>query len=60
MTAWRMQFLTTAVIILIGIWLTGFDRVHWFLYIPVAALAIAAFTGKCMGLEMWKRLGFKE
>ena len=41
MSAIRMLFLMVAALILIGIWLTGFNVVHWFLYIPVAALAFA-------------------
>ncbi len=60
MTALRMQFLTMAVLFFIGIWLTGFDQAHWFLYVPVVALVLAGITGKCIGLQMWKKLGFKE
>ena len=59
MSAQRMLFLTMAVLILIGIWLTGFDRVHWFLYVPVAALVFAGVTGICPGMLFWKKLGFK-
>lgn len=59
MSAVRMQFLAIAVIILIGIWLTGFGQVHWFLYLPVAALVFAGVTGICPGMMIFKKLGFK-
>ena len=59
MSAQRMVFFTLAVFILIGIGLTGFDRVHWFLYLPVAALALAGATGICPSMLFWKKLGFK-
>ena len=39
-----------SLIIWIGIWLTGFETVHWFLYLPAAFLAIASLTGFCPGL----------
>lgn len=60
MTCPRMLFLTFAVIILIGIWLTGFSIVHWFLYIPVILLVFAGVTGKCPGLCSGKKMGFKD
>ena len=59
MSAQRMLFLTMAVIILGGIWLTGFAQAHWFLYVPVAALAFAGVTGVCPGMTLFKKLGFK-
>lgn len=58
MSAMRMLFLTIALLIMIGIWLTGFDRVHWFLYLPVAALIFAGVTGICPGYLLYKKLGF--
>jgi len=59
MSAQRMLFLTVAALILIGIWLTGFAQVHWFLYLPAAALAFAGITGICPGLMLYRKLGFK-
>jgi len=59
MTAQRMLFMTMAVLISVGIYLSGYQTVHWFLYIPVAALAFAAVTGVCPGLMLFKKLGFK-
>lgn len=60
MTAQRMLFLSIAVFIMIGIWLTGFDRTHWFLYLPPAFLLFAAATGICPGLIFWRKAGFKD
>lgn len=60
MSALRMLFLTFAAIISIGIWLTGYKNVHWFLYVPVVALLFAGLTGICPGLMLWKKLGFKD
>jgi len=60
MTAQRMLFLSIAVLILAGIWLTGFNRVHWFLYLPPAFLAFAGVTGICPGLIFWRKLGFRD
>lgn len=33
-----------------GIALTGFDVVHWLLYVPAVFLLLAAVTGFCPGL----------
>ncbi len=59
MSAQRMLFLSIALIVALGIWLTGFDKAHWVLYIPVVFLAFAGVTGICPGLIVWRRLGFK-
>jgi hypothetical protein len=59
MSALRMQFLTIATIVFVGILLTGLSRVHWFLYVPVAVFLFAGLTGICPGLLLWKKLGFK-
>ena len=59
MSALRMLFLLMAVLIVLGIWLTGFNVVHWLLYIPPAALAFAGITGICPGLKIFRKLGFK-
>ncbi len=60
MTAMRMTLLTIAAIMLAGIWLTGFDRAHWVLYIPPAFLGSAGITGICPGLIIWSKLGLKD
>jgi hypothetical protein len=59
MTAQRMQFISIVVVVFIGITLTGFDKVHWFLYLPVVMLLFAGITGICPGLLFWKKIGLK-
>ena len=59
MTAQRMLFLSMAILISLGIYLTGYTSVHWVLYIPAIALLFAAVTGICPGLMLFKKLGFK-
>jgi hypothetical protein len=59
MSALRMQFLSIAVVVFIGIYLTGFSKVHWFLYVPIVVFLFAGITGICPGLMLWKKLGFK-
>ena len=60
MSALRMLFLSIAGITIIGIALTGFDRVSWVLYLPVILLSFAGITGICPGLIFWSKLGFKN
>lgn len=59
MTAQRMLFLVMSILISAGIYLTGYQSVHWLLYIPAAALLFAAISGICPGLMLFKKLGFK-
>ncbi len=59
MSAQRMLFLVMAIIIAAGIYLSGYQSVHWLLYIPAAALLFAAISGICPGLMLFKKLGFK-
>lgn len=60
MTAWRMQFLSLSILIFAGIYLTGFENVHWLLYLPAAGLLLAGITGICPGHLLWKKFGFKD
>jgi len=46
----RLFMFNSSMFILLGIWLTGFDKVHWFLYFVPAFFIFAAFTGLCLGL----------
>ncbi len=59
MTAIRMLFLMISAAALVGIWLTGFGVVHWFLYVPVVALTFAGITGICPGYLIFRNMGFK-
>jgi len=54
--AMRFFFLNGAILILVGIWLTGFDKVHWFSYFVPAFFIFASALGICPGLIMAKRI----
>lgn len=60
----RMFFFNLAVLILVGLWLTGFDKVHWFSYVIPGGLLFASVTGLCLGLvtsgKMLELLGVAE
>lgn len=51
----RIVFAVMSAFIWIGIALTGFSTVSWFMYIPAIATAVVAFTGICMGAAFSKR-----
>ena len=56
----RIWFLVFAMIIVVGIYLTGFGNVHWFMYVPLVILVFAAVTGICPGqIGLKKMLGDK-
>jgi len=54
--AFRFFVFALACLILLGIYLTGFNVVHWVLYLPVAFLAFAAITGICPGMMLANKL----
>ncbi|MHB8254148.1 MAG: hypothetical protein ACYDEV_10735 [Acidiferrobacter sp.] len=60
MSALRMLFLSVAGMILLGIGLTGFDKVSFVLYLPLAFLTFAGITGICPGLIFWSKMGFRN
>lgn len=60
MSATRMVFILVAVLIGVGIWLTGYQNVHWFLYLPPAVLLFAGITGICPSHMIFRKLGFKD
>jgi hypothetical protein len=55
-SAMRFFFLVSGSILWLGIWLTGFDTVHWLLYFPAAFFIFAALTGICPGMVFSRRL----
>ncbi len=59
MSAQRVFFLTTALMIYLGIYLTGYENVHWFSYVPVVVLSFAFATGICPGLKLLNAIGLK-
>jgi hypothetical protein len=46
----RFFFLVSGGILWSGLWLTGFDQVHWLLYVPAVFFAFAVLTGICPGM----------
>ena len=60
MSANRLLYASFALILIAGIGLTGFDQVHWLLYVPLLFSSFAALTGICLNLIFWKSLGFEE
>ena len=52
----RFFFLVLGLLILLGIYLTGFSVVHWFSYVPVVFMFFAAITGICPGLIISKSI----
>ena len=59
MSAQRMLFLTVAGLLGAGIWLSGWNQVHWLLYLPPVMLIFAGLTGICPGLIIFQKVGFK-
>jgi len=56
----RMLYLSFSMIMLTGVWLTGFETVHWLLYIPIVFSAFAGISGFCVNLWFWKSLGLRD
>lgn len=52
----RLFHAVVALNIWIGILLTGFERAHWWFYIPGVFLLVSAATGYCTGMEIARRL----
>ena len=54
--AQRLFFINITTLSMIGIWLTGYDQVHWFVFVVPAALIFAALSGFCIGFEISKKI----
>jgi len=52
-------FLFVGLLLWVGIWLTGFQQVHWILYLPATFFLISAVTGVCPGMLFFKEV-FRE
>ncbi|HBR98137.1 MAG TPA: hypothetical protein DD979_12280 [Gammaproteobacteria bacterium] len=59
MSAQRMLFLTVAALLFSGIGLSGWQHVHWLLYVPPVMMVVAGISGVCPGLLLYQKLGFK-
>lgn len=53
----RIWFVIMAVILWTGIYLSGFSRVSWLLYLPAAGFVFAAITGICPSWQLFKMFG---
>jgi hypothetical protein len=58
--AMRFFLFNAAVMILVGLWLTGFDNVHWFAFFVPAFFLFAAAAGICPGLIMAQKIFGKD
>lgn len=52
----RSVFIAMAVLMWLGIFLTGFKNVSWILYLPAIGSAVAAISGVCMGATLFGKL----
>jgi len=59
MEAIRVLFFSISTLLFIGIGLTGFNTVHWLLYVPPMAMLIAGITGICPGLMLLRKIGLR-
>ena len=48
----RLLFTNISILSMIGIGLTGFNNVHWFVYVVPGALIFAALIGYCAGMDI--------
>ena len=55
----RFFFLGAGLVLWLGIYLTGFDVVHWVLYLPAVFFIFAAVTGICPGI-IFSKMIFKD
>lgn len=58
-TAMKAFFLFVGLLMWTGIWLSGFENVHWLLYLPATFFLFSAVTGICPGLVFFKEV-FRE
>lgn len=58
--AMRLFLFNASVLMLVGLWLTGFDQVHWFAYLAPGFFLVAAASGICPGLMMTQRVLGKD
>lgn len=52
--AMRLFLLNSTLFMLIGIWLSGFDQVHWFMYVLPVIFTLSATFGICPGVNLWR------
>lgn len=52
--AMRVFLLNSTLFMLTGIWLSGFDQVHLFMYVLPVIFTLAATFGICPGVNLWR------
>jgi len=52
----RVFFFNTSVFAMIAIWLSGFNNVHWMMYLLPGFFLFAAISGFCPGMIMAQKL----
>lgn len=55
----RLFLFNATLFIMLGVWLTGFDKVHWTIYIVPGFFTFAFVFGICPGINLW-RIVMKE
>lgn len=55
----RLFLFNATLFIMLGVWLTGFDKVHWTIYIVPGFFTFAVVFGICPGINLW-RIVMKE
>jgi len=56
----RIWFAFVGVILWAGIYLTGFSRANWVLYVPAAGFILGAVTGLCPSLTVISKMFVKQ
>ena len=52
----RLWFIGPILMLWIGIYLTGFDVIHWLVYIPAVMSVFAFATGLCPGMFLIRNI----
>lgn len=50
----RLTFFNTSILAFIGIYLSGYNQVHWFMYVVPVVYLFSAITGFCPGIAISK------
>jgi len=59
-TSMRIWFSFVGMILWTGIYLTGFPKVNWLLYVPAAGFMLGAITGLCLSLTVISKIFVKQ
>jgi len=50
----RVFLFNAAMFIMLGMWLTGFDKIHWSLYLIPCVFTLSSLLGICPGINLWR------